>query len=113
MPTTSRSSPTTTSAVNENRRPPLTTLATRLISTTRSCRSSPVAGTVLSRVAMSRSSVAGLERQPALTGTVGEGLDAPVVLIAAAVEHRGFDPGRLGPLRQQLAGLLGLLGGFQ
>ena len=30
-----------TRAVNENRRPPLTTLATRLISTTRSCRSSP------------------------------------------------------------------------
>jgi hypothetical protein len=28
-------------AVNEKRRPPLTTLATRLISITRSCRSSP------------------------------------------------------------------------
>src|ERR1044071_3948856 len=33
------SSPTTTSAVNEKRRPPLTTLATRLISTTRSLSS--------------------------------------------------------------------------
>src|SRR3954447_23067652 len=33
------SSPTTTRAVNEKRRPPLTTLATRLISTTRSWRS--------------------------------------------------------------------------
>ena len=35
-PTRSISSPTTTSAVNENLRPPLTTLATRLISITRS-----------------------------------------------------------------------------
>src|SRR2546423_3397516 len=35
------SSPTTTRAVNEKRRPPLTTLATRLISTTRSWRSRP------------------------------------------------------------------------
>src|ERR687897_436190 len=41
MPTTEFSSPTATSAVNEKRRPPLTTLATRLISITRSCRSSP------------------------------------------------------------------------
>src|SRR6187551_1019682 len=36
MPTRWSSSPTTTSAVNENRRPPLTTFATRLISITRS-----------------------------------------------------------------------------
>src|SRR5947209_13119081 len=49
MPTTSRSSPTTTSAVKEKRRPPLTTFATRLISTTRSWRSRPVAETVRSR----------------------------------------------------------------
>src|SRR5829696_6822561 len=41
MPTCDFSSPTTTSAVNEKRRPPFTTLATRLISTTRSCRSEP------------------------------------------------------------------------
>src|SRR4051812_49766506 len=40
-PTIPFSSPTTTSAVNEKRRPPLTTLATRLMSTTRSWRSSP------------------------------------------------------------------------
>src|SRR3954451_5708185 len=38
-PTRSTSSPTTTSAVNEKRRPPFTTLATRLILTTRSCSS--------------------------------------------------------------------------
>ena len=35
-PTRPALSPTTTSAVNENRRPPLTTLATRLMCTTRS-----------------------------------------------------------------------------
>ena len=39
-PTWPRPSPTTTRAVNENRRPPLTTLATRLMETTRSVRSS-------------------------------------------------------------------------
>src|SRR6185295_5733928 len=39
-PTWPRPSPTTTSAVNENRRPPLTTLATRLMETTRSFNSS-------------------------------------------------------------------------
>jgi hypothetical protein len=44
--------PTTTSAVKEKRRPPLTTLATRLISTTRSCRSSPAGLTVRSRFGM-------------------------------------------------------------
>src|SRR6266540_252537 len=38
-PTRSTSSPITTSAVNEKRRPPLTTFATRLISTTRSLSS--------------------------------------------------------------------------
>src|SRR5438270_1502704 len=108
MPTISRSSPTTTSAVKEKRRPPLTTLATRLISTTRSWSSSPEAETVRSRVAISRSRVAGLERQPAVTGALGEGLDASVVLVAAAVEHRLLDPGRLGPLGQQRPGSPGL-----
>src|SRR3954452_2826143 len=38
-PTCERSSPTTTRAVHEKPRPPLTTFATRLISTTRSCSS--------------------------------------------------------------------------
>src|SRR5579884_3554130 len=101
-PTTSRSSPTTTSAVNEKRRPPLTTFATRLISTTRSWRSSPVAETVRSR-AISRPRVAASEPQPALTGSVGEGLDASVVLVAAAVEHGAVDARRLRPLGDQLA----------
>src|SRR5271165_2472499 len=118
----SRSSPTTTSAVNENRRPPLTTLATRLISTTRSWRSRPAEETVRSRSAISsprvamsletlwwRLAAAPSERQPALAGPVGERFDAPVVLVSAAVEHHGVDPGRLGAVGQQCAGAGGLL----
>ena len=103
------SSPTTTSAVNEKRRPPLTTLATRLISTTRSCRSRPVADTDRSGAAMSSFEVAVLEVQAALAGALGERLHAAVVLVAAAVEHGGLDAGGLRALGQQLAGALGLL----
>src|SRR5437868_4520336 len=109
MPTTSRSSPTTTSAVNEKRRPPLTTLATRLISTTRSWRSRPAPETVRSRDAISRSRVAGLEPQPALTGALGEGPDPAVILVAAAVEHGLLHADLAGALREQLAESLGLL----
>src|SRR3954452_11069134 len=159
------SSPTTTRAVNEKRRPPLTTLATRLISTTRSCRSRPELETERSGAAMEsfegsgqmvvaaaaaagwirpvdagrrtvkrhsgratgrfsgwRSGAAGRfqavvgvvvtaisETQAALAGALGEGLDAAVVLVSAAVEDRGFDAGRLGALGQRLAGLLRLV----
>src|SRR5437667_3619935 len=108
-PTSPRPSPTTTSAVNEKRRPPLTTLATRLISTTRSWSSSPDAETVRSRDGISRSRVAGLERQPALTGRLGERLHAPVVLVAAAIEHDLADPGCRGALGQQSTGPPGLI----
>src|SRR5581483_8995998 len=107
MPTTSRSSPTTTSAVKEKRRPPLTTLATRLISTTRSCRSRPRAETVRSR-AIQGVQGSGLEAEAALAGAFGEGLDAAVVLVAAAVEHGRLDTGGLGALRQRGADLAGL-----
>src|SRR3954453_12919776 len=104
------SSPTTTSAVKEKRRPPLTTLATRLISTTRSWRSRPAEETDLSGAAIERflrveeikcggppyrrrtcgASTGGapLEREPGLARALGEGLHAAVVLVAAAVEHR-------------------------
>src|SRR5215208_5703984 len=92
------SSPTTTSAVNEKRRPPLTTLATRLISTTRSCRSRPVEDTDRSGAAMK-----------SFAGALGERLDAAVVLVAAAIEHDGLDAGGLRALGQQRAGALGLL----
>src|SRR5437879_8336017 len=107
MPTTSRSSPTTTSAVNENRRPPLTTLATRLIATTRSWRSRPWAFICCCLAIQVR--VLNLEGEPAPTGSLGERLDAPVVLVAAAVEDARFDAGFLGPLREHLAGALRLL----
>src|SRR5215218_5745848 len=103
------SSPTTTSAVNENRRPPLTTLATRLISTTRSCRSRLEDETDRSGAGMAPSRVAVLDGQAALAGAVREGRDAAVVLVAAAVEHGGLDAGGLRTLGQQLAGLRGLL----
>src|SRR5579859_1285755 len=108
MPTTSRSSPTTTSAVNENRRPPLTTLATRLISTTRSWRSSPAEETERSR-AMGEVQVSGLELEAALAGALGQGLHSAVVLIAAAVEHRGLDAGRARTLGQHGSDALGLV----
>src|SRR3954467_15762099 len=100
------SSPTTTRAVNENRRPPLTTLATRLISTTRSWRSRPELETERSGAGIESLR---LEDQAALPGAFGEGLHAAVVLVSAAVEHHGLDPGGLGPLGEQLAGALGLI----
>src|SRR5450755_3211989 len=102
MPTTSRSSPTTTSAVNEKRRPPLTTLATRLISTTRSWRSRPAALTV--RSILMRIGKGSSEREPGFPRSLRERLDLAVVAVAAAVEHRHRNAGRLGPLGEQLAG---------
>src|SRR3954452_10191236 len=96
------SSPTTTSAVNENRRPPLTTLATRLISTTRSCRSRVEDETERSGAGMAPSESSGLETQAALAGALGQGRHAAATPVAAAVEHRGLDAGGLGAFGQQL-----------
>src|SRR4051812_8694662 len=104
------SSPTTTSAVNEKRRPPLTTFATRLISTTRSWRSRPAEETDRSGAAIEEVLRVGeelegdLERQSTLARALGEGLHATVVLVAAAVEHRGLDAGGLRALGEQGAG---------
>src|SRR5581483_8193630 len=106
----SRSSPTTTRAVNEKRRPPLTTLATRLISTTRSWRSRPPALTVLSMVWIGMTDSERLEGQAALPSGLGQRLDAAVVLVAAAVEHGALDARGLGTLGQRLADLRGLVG---
>src|SRR5262245_7080646 len=50
------------------------------------------------------------EGQSALTGGVGEGRDAAVVLVAGAVEHDGVDARGLRTLGDQLADLLGLGG---
>src|ERR1700680_2849174 len=109
MPTTSRSSPTTPGAVNEKRRPPLTTLATRLISTTRSWRSRPAALTVRSiRMRIGKGSS---EREPGFPRSLRKRLDLAVVAVAAAVEHRDRDAGRGGPLGQELAGACRARGG--
>src|SRR5664280_3028277 len=117
MPTTSRSSPTTTSAVNEKRRPPLTTLATRLISTTRSWRSRPAELTERSTVfdmaegEGSGSGTAGpLDGDARLADCLGEGAHVAVVAVAAAVEDGLGDTGGLGALGEQLTGALGALG---
>src|SRR5215212_5298943 len=91
MPTTDCSSPTTTRAVNEKRRPPLTTLATRLISTTRSWRSY-CAGLMLARRAMAnaRGYPAPSELQPAFACALCQCADAAVIAVAAAVEDHGL-----------------------
>src|SRR3954451_23587688 len=111
-------SPTTTSAVKLNRRPPLTTLATRLMATTRSryavadapapaprpsprrSRRSPPAPVPRRWAPGIRTSLSFLssECQPASTGRVGERRDPAVLAVAAAVEDHSFDAGGLGPL---------------
>src|ERR671935_1060647 len=119
MPTLPLPSPTTTSAVNEKRRPPLTTLATRLIATTRSsncdCGASSRPGPPRSSrggrlpcppgprragaAAIELSSSNPLEVQAALARGLGQRADATVVAVAAAVEHHRADAGRPGPGR--------------
>src|SRR5215212_2553392 len=118
-PTVPFASPTTTSALKLKRRPPLTTFATRLILTTRSSRFSPV-GSILGMFSpatqarcepsgpdRARSSRPPLEFQPAFAGAVGEGLDAPVVQEATAIEHDRRDALLLGALGEELPDLLG------
>src|SRR6201995_2870980 len=107
MPTTESSSPTATSAVNEKRRPPLTTFATRLISITRSCRSSPLAETCSTLIGRWR--VESSKFQASLAGAVGQGLDSPVVAVAATVEDALGDTGVGGALGDRLARLRRLL----
>src|SRR6476661_6870788 len=101
MPTTESSSPTATRAVNEKRRPPFTTLATRLISITRSCRSSPLGltlSTAIEPVRVEDGSSGPSEAQASLSRALCDRGDAPVEAIAAAVEDAGLDPCRLGSL---------------
>src|SRR5665213_355523 len=110
-PTRSFSSPTTTSAVNEKRRPPLTTLATRLISTTRSWRSRPAPLTVLSmRMRIGKGSS---EREPALPRSLRKRLDLAVIEVAAAVEDHARDAGGLTALGDQRPGPARALGARQ
>src|SRR5213593_2264953 len=121
-PTWPRPSPTTTSAVNENRRPPLTTLATRFMETTRSFSSSTL-GSILASATVSpfgeggsaplstplrtRGAPRSLKHQSAGASRVGERLYAPVVHIAAAIEYHALDPLRLRLLGQELSNELG------
>src|SRR5580765_7140971 len=100
-PTWPRPSPTTTSAVNENRRPPLTTLATRLMETTRSFSSSMFGSIFASATRIL------LKDQAAGTSRVGERLHSSVVHVPAAIEHHALDPLRLRLARQELADELG------
>src|SRR5690349_4023453 len=48
------------------------------------------------------------EREAALTGAIGERSDAPVVLVAGAVEDHALDTGGLGALGDELTDLAGL-----
>src|ERR671930_922898 len=94
IPTTESSSPTATRAVNEKRRPPLTTLATRLISITRSCRSSPLGetlSTAMERVRVEDEGARSSELKTPFTGALGDGRDAAVEAVAATVEDARLD----------------------
>src|SRR5215468_5756213 len=108
-PTCPRPSPTTTSAVKENRRPPLTTFATRLMATTRSVRSSALASIrasathLLLSIPLDVVRTSGSELEAACARCVRERLDPPMILIAAAVEHGLPDPAVLGFLCDDLA----------
>src|SRR5262245_15012180 len=123
-------SPTTTRAVKLKRRPPWTTLATRLIATTRSTywlfsapprrssrpppRRSPPERcprwAPLMRCPLPCLSTWVSEGQAALTGGIGQGRDATVVLVARTVEDHGLDARALCALGHELADLLGLGG---
>src|SRR5680860_337166 len=102
MPTLPLPFPTVTRAVNEKRRPPFTTLATRLIAMTRSSNSGSrrslrsLRSLRSFRLVLSRFVIALLELQPGGAGSVGQRLDAPVVGKTTAVEDDLFDPGVLG-----------------
>src|SRR5258705_854261 len=96
-------SPTATRALNENRRPPFTTLATRLIAMTFSL-SSDSRSRRSRRGPRSRSfSAIALELQSAFARAVGNRLDAPVVVITRPIEHHSFDAQLLGLLGRQLS----------
>src|SRR4051794_7610162 len=123
-------SPTTTRAVKLKRRPPFTTLATRLIATTRSTyavlsapprppsrppprrsfeprspprcpRWAPLMSGSSSLVCVSGVTLRS-ERQTTLAGAVGQGCDSAVVLVAGAVEDHALHTSRLGALGHEL-----------
>src|SRR4051794_4489775 len=134
MPTLPSPSPTTTSAVKLNRRPPLTTLATRLMVTTRSSSAlfsgaprpsrrsrPPRSPPPRSPPPPPRRCVpwdveairrlphcccrCSLELQPGFPSGVGEGGDPAGVVVATPVEHHLGHPGGPGRLGQRGAEL--------
>src|SRR5579864_6007227 len=100
-PTRPCPSPTTTSALKEKRRPPLTTLATRLRETIFSWNSLPRSSPPRRSRSMRIPIV--LELQSGLAGGVGQRLDAAMVQIAAAVEDDAAHPGGGGALGHRAA----------
>src|SRR5665811_2524539 len=99
-PTCPWPSPTMTTAEKLKRRPPLTTLATRLIWTTRSSSVS-LAGSILATGGLLL-----LEVETGFPRGVGERLDPAVVAIPGSVEDNLRDPGGSGPLGDQAADYL-------
>src|SRR5271156_2537720 len=99
-----------TSAAKPNRRPPFTTFATRLMLTSFSVNSlssrsrgwrSPSPPLRPSRCVRAIGPLSEIE--PALAGSLGQGLDPAVIHIGAAVEHDLLNPGRLGAFGEQFA----------
>src|SRR3954452_14274579 len=85
-------SPTTTTALKLNRRPPLTTLATRLIWTTRSSSAS-LLGSMRATSGSFRS-----ELEAGFAGGIGERLDPPVGPEPGSIEDDALDAGGFCPL---------------
>src|SRR3954465_4784181 len=104
-PTWPAPSPTTTTALKLNRRPPLTTLATRLIWTTRSS-SVRRPGSILGN----GFSLFELEVEPAFARGVSQRANTAVVAEAGAIEDDALDAGGLGALGEHPTDHLGLLG---
>src|SRR5687768_10404944 len=101
-PTCPDSSPTTTRAEKLKRRPPFTTLATRLMWMTRSLS--------FSSSMLSKGMKTSLELEPGFACCVGEGFDAPVVKVAVAVEDDLLDLALEADLGNERADLLGRVG---
>src|SRR6476469_7202773 len=104
-PTWPAPSPTTTTALKLNRRPPLTTLATRLIWTTRSS-SVRRPGSILGN----GFSLFELEVEPALARGVSQRANTAVITEAGSIEDDSLDTRGLGALGEQPADHRGLLG---
>src|SRR5262245_52654104 len=109
-PTCPDSSPTTTSAEKLKRRPPFTTLATRLMWITRSFSlSSSICSNAMRE---SPNFCEKLKFEPALARRVGEGADAAVVEVTVAIEDDPIDflgETNLGDQRADFLGGFGLV----